>query len=400
MPNDRRALIVAGAGGPEEAINAVLARFEFRAAERASALAEAVPRLRGEHFDIVIVAFDRLSDADVALLEREIRREGSAFVIGMAPEAKPDTVLRALRAGVHEFVTSPPTATELSAAVDRLTRRRSATTRSGLTISTYSAKGGLGVTSLAVNVGYALSHVQQGSRVVIADFVMVGGDVRVMLDLKPTYDVGDLAMKVDRLDSDLLLSLLTQHDGGVWALPSSDNPEVQDLIDAGTAATILGQLRTHFSYVVVDAEHALTERTLAALDASDRILLVTQLTVPALRSAQRTLQLFDRLHFGRQKVHVVANRFDAAEGIAMGDAEDVLGREIFWKLPNDYRDSSEALTRGVPVVQYAPDSVLGRSYRELAARITGAATVPDGGNGAAAQPGASRFGRLLRMRKK
>lgn len=398
MPNDRRALIVAEAAGPVDAVNAVLARFDFRPAEQASSLAAAMPRLRSEHVDLLLLPLEGLSPGDLAIVEREIRRDGSAFVVGTARQADPALVVSALRAGIHEFITSPADPKELAAAVDRLVRRRTAGPKQGLLLATYSAKGGLGSTSVAVNVGYGLARAQHDSRVVIADFVVLGGDVRVMLDLKPAYDVGDLAIKAHRLDADLLLSLLTQRDGGVWALPSSDNPEVQDLLDAGTATAILAQLRSHFGYVVVDTEHSLTERTIAALDAADRILLVTQMTVQALRSTRRTLQLFERLSYGGQKVLVIANRFNAAEGIAPADAEDVLGHQIFWKLPNDYHACAESLTRGVPVLVNAPDSALGRSYLQLAARLSGA--TPDAHGNGAGLNGASRLGRLLRLGRK
>jgi pilus assembly protein CpaE len=225
---------------------------------------------------------------------------------------------------------------------------------------------------------------------------VVGGDVRVVLDVKPAYDIGDLVMKVDRIDGDLLFSLLTQGPGGIWTLPSSDKPEVLELIDANAAATIIAQLRSNFGFVVIDTEHYLSERTLAALDAADKVVLVTQLSVPALRSTQRTLQLFDRLGYAADKIMVIVNRSDAASALSVSDAESVIGRPIMWKLPNDFRACADATTQGVPVLEYEPDSALSRSYANLATKLAGR-TVSEGLASNNGTDSDSRKGRLFRL---
>jgi len=184
--------------------------------------------------------------------------------------------------------------------------------------------------------------------VALADFVMGGGDVRVLLNLKPAYDVGDLAVKMDRVDEELLFSVLSTTTGGVWVLPASENEEVSDLLDATAAASILNHLRAHFS-VVVDCEHHMSDRTLAAFDAADRIVFVTQLIVPALRSTKRSLELCERLGYPDSKLFVVVNRHHSGDVLSLNDAKDVLGREVFWTIPNDYRAFADALTRGRPV---------------------------------------------------
>jgi Flp pilus assembly CpaE family ATPase len=101
---------------------------------------------------------------------------------------------------------------------------------------------------------------------------------------------------MDRVDEELLFSVLSATTGGVWVLPASENEEVSDLLDATAAASILNHLRAHFS-VVVDCEHHMSDRTLAAFDAADRIVFVTQLIVPALRSTKRSLELCERLGY-------------------------------------------------------------------------------------------------------
>ena len=366
----RRALIVSGAAGPQDIANAVLHRFGFAPAESALSLSDATTRLRAEHFDLVVIPLQGLDSMELSSLDRETRRRGT-FVIGTAVQSDSDLILRAMRSGINEFLTYPPDAKDFSGAVDRLMRRTHAEGKSGSAIAVYSAKGGLGSTSVAVNLAFALAKAHPEGHVALVDLVVGGGDLRVMLDLKPQYDMSDLVGKVDRLDADLLRSLLTPVAGGVWVLPSSESPESADALEATAVSTIIEQLRLHHAFTILDCEHALSDRTLAALDAADRVILVTQLNVPALRSTQRTLALCHRLGYADDKVHVVVNRHQATDAVSLADGSEVLGREIFFKIPNDYRTSAGALTKGVPVADFDASSHLAWSYDGLAGRMNG-----------------------------
>ena len=393
----RKALIVEGAAGPEDTVAAALARFGFGAATRAASFDAALRTLQGEPFDLVVVPLQGVESLQLAALEREIRSGRSAFVIGTAPEADSDLILRAMRAGIQEFLVAPPGVAEFSGAVDRLVRRGQTEHARGQLLAVYSSKGGLGNTSLAVNLAYGFAKNAPQARVAVADLVVTDGDVRVHLNLRPAYDMGDLVKKLDRIDADLLNSLLTPCSGGVWALPGPDSPELDDVLDASTTATVIEHLRTHFAFTVLDLEHHMSERTLAAMDAADRILLVTQLTVPSLRSTQRTLTLCRRLGYPSEKLLVVVNRYQSGEVLSLADAADVLKAEVFWKLPNDYRTAAAALMKGVPVPEYAPESKLAYSYAQLAARLGGVAA-PTGGE-TTVRP-SSRLRQMLGMKKK
>lgn len=394
----RRALIVAGAAGPVEQAEEVLARFGFAESEQAPSLAAAIEHMHASNFDLVIVPLGDMDAVHHASLDLEIHKSPSTFFIGTAPKPDPDLILRAMRTGVHEFLVFPPDPKELAAAVDRLMRRNRSEQRRGMVFAVYSSKGGLGNTSIAVNLAHALARNHKASRVALADLVVSNGDVRVMLDLKPSYDMGSLVEKLDRVDAELLYSLLTPHAGGVWALPGPDNPEYEDVIDATTVTTIIDHLRAHFAFTVLDCEHHISERTLAALDAADRVLLNTQMTVPALRAAQRALSIFQRLGYPDDKVCIVVNRFQANDVLSTTDAVAVLKRDVFWKLPNDYRTSAAALTKGVPVAEYDASSKLANSYSQLAAKLGGTSS-GQRTNGHSEQ-GSSRLRKMLGISKR
>ena len=367
----RRALIAANAAGNPETVAGILARFGFTRTAQAEDREAALAQMREAHFDLVILPVDAITPAELVSLEREIRKDPNTSVIATAYAAEPDLIVRSMRAGVHEFLVNPPKPEELAGSVERLMRRSRNDTEQGNLIAVYSGKGGLGSTSIAVNLAQSFAAVQKDARVALVDLVVAGGDVRVFLNLKPSYDISHLIAKGSQVDAELLNSVLTPCPGGVWALPTGDSPEDQDMFDSAAIGSILSLLRQHFAVTVVDCEHHLSEATLTALDAADRIVLVTQLTVPALRSTQRSLAVCRRLGYDESKLCVVINRYQSADVLPVKDAEDLLQAQIYWKLPNDYRLSAASLTRGVPVTTEDPNSKLSRSYADLVKKLSG-----------------------------
>ena len=352
--------------------------------------------MREEHFDLVVIPVEAISPADLISVEREARRDPTTLVIATAPAPDPDLILRVMRAGVHEFLVYPPKQEDLAGAVERLMRRGHSEAERGELIAVYSGKGGLGGTSIAVNLAQALGAQKTDSRVALLDLVVTGGDVRVFLNLKPAYDLSHLIAKGSQVDTELLNSVLTPVQGGVWALPTGDTPEDEELFDTAAVNSILGLLRSQFGYTVVDCEHHLSEATLTALDAAGRIVLVTQLTVPALRSTQRSLAVCRRLGYEESKLCVVVNRYQSGDVLPVKDAEDLLQAPIFYRLPNDYRLSAESLTQGVPVIVQDPNSRLAKAYGELARKLSGTTS---GSFSRSTPSGGSRLRRLFGAEK-
>jgi pilus assembly protein CpaE len=389
----KSALIVGESSGTIDSMSVVLKRFGFGTPDVAPELDGSSERLTSTHYDLVFVPVHDLDQARVSALESAIREAPSTSFIGTAPKADPDVILRAMRSGVHEFLVTPPDAGELAVAVDRLTRRQQGDVRRGAVFAVYGSKGGLGNTTLAVNLAHALAHNNPSSRVALADLVISSGDVRVLLNLKPLYDIGSVAQKLDRLDADLLNSLLTRSGDGVWVLPGTEDPELDDVLDAAAVSAIIEELRSNFSFTVLDCEHHLSERTLAALDAADKIILNTQLAVPAMRAAQQAIQICERLGYPDDKLFIVVNRHQSTDVLTAADAASLLRRDIEWKLPNDYQTAAAALMKGLPVVQHDASSKLAWSYSQLAAKLGGGTPAHHAnGNGSA-----SRGSRLRRM---
>lgn len=399
-PRSARPVLLCGlVPAPEGGAAVMLARAGYGIPERAPSLEVAAARLARERFDLVIVPLDATSTALEGTCAAA--HAAGASVLGVAPGMEAATLLRAMRAGVQECLALPYVPEELAAALERLERRAAGGATSGVAIAAYSAKGGMGTTTVAANLAHAYARNNPRARAAVADLVVSGGDVAVQLDMQPPYDIGTLAGKIASLDAELLRSVVAerkvteQAQGQTprsWVLAASERPEVTELVDGTAAGAIVGQLRSDFDFVVLDCEHHVSDRSLAALDAADKVVLVTQLGLAPLRSAQRSLALFDRLGYPRERVHVVVNRHQSGDVLSLNDAKRVLGVESLATLPNDFRLCADALAKGLSVVEFAPESALARAYLELAATFGGAA--PE------APVAAARFGRFLSLGKR
>lgn len=335
--------------------------------------------------------------AAFAAFAAELRRQPGVRAIGVASVKDADTVLAAMRAGVHEFVVLPADADALREAIQRVMLLGGPAPSRGRIYTVYSAKGGLGGSTLSLSLAWTLAQRPDGARVALVDFTTTGAGVRVMLDLTPVYDLGSIASRTTALDREFIRSCMVSHASGVEVLAAAEELDATEPLNAETAARVLEVLRREFDFVVVDVDHHFADQTIAALDLADRVLLVSQLDVSALRSAQRTLGIFTRLGYAREKVAVVVNRRTDRDRIALEDAEQVLGRKVDMSVPNDYASCADAITFGRFVQEHAPHSPLVDGVAAMAAMLTGEAVIATASTPAATS-GGSRLARLFARR--
>jgi pilus assembly protein CpaE len=367
----RSALLVSDAQGKDQTLEQQLQRHGYSRVQYSPSIAQALVSLEQQPVDLLVVAIDGVEEAQLAVIDRMNRRERGPGIIATGESTDPALMLRAMRAGIQEFLVRPIEAVELSAALERLARRTASLVTDGQVFAVFGSKGGVGTSTVAVNLAHALTLVHPGAQVAVADFALPGGDVRLLLNVRPPYDLADIAGKIDRIDADLLHSVMVSARDRLWVLAAPERPEADEELDANVSATVVRQMRSAFNFSVLDCEHRLNDRSLAALDAADRIILLTELKVPALRAAQRMITVFRRLGYPNEKLGVVVNRYQSEDVVSPGEAAEVLKTEIFFRLPNDYPTCSRASTDGVPVAVHAPQSKLAAAYRQLASRISG-----------------------------
>ena len=236
--------------------------------------------------------------------------------------------------------------------------------------------GGVGCTSLAINLACVLAQ-NERNHVAIIDLDLALGDADVWLDIIPDYTIQDVAENINRLDYALLKRSLTKHECGAFLLPRPVQMDAGVSFSPEQLRRMIALLRATFTHLVIDLSKSYSPLDQAAMEASNSILLTTQLDLPCLRNVVRLLQYFDHQDKLAEKVKVMVNRLGLQDAqISLNKALETIGRDVFWRIPNDYGTMVESRNNGVPLVTYAPKSKLTKEIERLAYALDGS-TAPD-----------------------
>lgn len=361
-----------------------------------SDMGEASLELAARHPDVLIVEItEAKATRGRGMAAKTIDQLAKALpdtaLIATGPRLSAEFVIEVIRAGALEFLSRPVEAPDLLAAVEKVARFRrggAPVKKAGQITSVFSTKGGLGVTTVAINLVVCLAERTSGSTLLV-ELDARQSDIATFLDLRPTYSVLDALDNLERMDESFLRGLLVRHASGLWVLPGPSRIErVQlkaDHVQAG-----LEIFRTHFDHVVLDLRHDVDPGCIAGLEASDTILFLTSLNVSALRSGAAGIAALRHLGLDLQRVRTVVMREDTGEDVTVKHARDTLGLPIYWKTPSDYAAVVTSINSGRPVVSAAPKSRIAKNLRQLADALPGGAR-------SATEADASRAGALLRL---
>ncbi len=315
---------------------------------------------------LVIVDLDSMADHVLESIQI-FRQQGGRSVIAVACEQlSSERLLRAMRLGASDYLSLTPTLEEFSALLGRFigVTGQVGLGRRGQMVAVLSNKGGVGTTMVAINTAAALAHQLPGA-VAVVDLVLQRGDLSVFLDVPTTYTVVNLVTELERADPSYLKSVLPRHRSGMHVVSAPYAPEEAELVTPVQVGRLLQRLATTFEAVVVDAGNEVNDRNLPALDAADRILLVTLPNLPSIRNTKRTLELFERLKYDPSKVVVVVNRFNAKEKLTQREMEEALGRPVQAQIPNDYATVMQAINLGTVARLVQPKGTLATAFDQL-----------------------------------
>ena len=331
--------------------------------------------------DLVVVALDADHGKALQLIQQITTEIPGLPILAVSSRGDGQSILQALRAGAKEFRTAPVVLEELLTAMQRLRAGRvnadgvpvsnGQANNQSLVLSVIGARGGVGSTSRAVNIGCNLAQ-DPNNNVALIDLDLALGDADVALDLIPDYTLADVAMNIDRLDMTFLRRSLCKHACGLSVLPHPVQMEDIALIHEDHLGRVIGLLRASYSQLIFDLSKRFTPTDLTAMRMSDVILLVCQLELTSLRNSVRMLHTFSQDEALADKVRVVCNRVGADEGeISLKKAEETIGKTIFWQVPNDFKAMMGSRNNGEPLLQHAPRSKAQLSLVALANSLTG-----------------------------
>lgn len=282
-----------------------------------------------------------------------------------------NTIIKALRLGAKEFLPKPVLREDLVRVLSMLASisPENEVSQSKI-ITVYSNKGGIGKTTIAVNLAAELAKVTK-DKVALVDLNLQLGDISTFLNLNPPFDVNYVIRRlIDKEENILIKGFEKYKDLSLYVLSDPSYIEQSESITTQQITTLFSALKKVFPYIVVDMSSNIDPISLKILDSSDWIMFTTIVNIPAIRNAQRCLNLFRSRKYPSNKVKIVINRYMENDEIKIEDIENTLGESVYWKIPNNYFTIMEAINKGVSISEVNAESNIGNSFRDFAAKVS------------------------------
>lgn len=335
-----------------------------------SEIFEILSNISGKSLFIVDLSTNKQKKLDLML--KISQQCANCKILALSDNPSVDLIIQIMRSGAREFLPVPIIKNEFFDAINKIITQFEEPKKINKCkiISVFSNKGGIGKTSLAANLALELSKITK-ENVALIDMNFQMGDITTFLDLKPSFNISYMLENIDKINETFLLSTLERYkNSSLYILADPPYFKQADTIHPKQITKLFNTLKDTFSYIIVDAEASFDGKNIAALDNSDIILLVSVANLPALRNTQRCLELFDKLGYDKDKTKIIINRYMENDEIKEKDIENVLSKQIYWKIPNNYFAIMSAINKGVPVGALNNSTNIAQSYRDLAQHIS------------------------------
>lgn len=321
-----------------------------------------------------VLFVDVFSDFEKALNIIQLLKEknNSLYIVAISNKTTTDNIIKVLRAGAKDFITKPIIQTEFDNLLVEIKKVYSTVDakNSCKIISTFSNKGGIGKTSIAVNLALEIAQMSK-EKVALLDLNLQLGDVSTFLDMTPSFAMDYIADNINHLSGDDLLKSMTRYKNtSLYVIADPLSIDKSKEISANQIEAILNALKKTFSYVIIDIGTNIDSKTITALNYSDLILLIAIVNLPAIRSTQRCMDLFKQLGYSNDKIKLVLNRYMENEDIKASDIEEVVNQKVYWKIPNNYLTMMSAINKGVPVSEINSEANISLNYKDFASKLT------------------------------
>jgi len=322
--------------------------------------------------DLLIIEIGEDLQKDFMIIHSKLNSGEAGDVFVTSSRTEPEVLIQALRSGIKEFLPQPLNPEEVKTALKKFRDKKLNITLSrgrGKIIDLVGSKGGVGTTTIAVNLATGLHELKGAPSVVLVDMNPLLGEIPLFLNIKASFDWGELVKNINRVDSTFLMSILASHPSGIYVLPAATAFDGV-LATAEVIEKLLSLMLTAFDYVIIDSGKHLNNTSLKVLKHSDLVLLVSILDLACLTNARRLLKTFQDIGFPKkEKTEIIINRFQKKSMISQEEAVKSLNKKIYWLLPNDYRTTMSAINQGKPISMIDPKSELARNFVKLATMV-------------------------------
>jgi len=322
--------------------------------------------------DLLIFELGNDAENEFQHIRSLLNSDAAAEVFLISENSDPAVLMQAIKTGAKEFFTLPLKEKEVRQALKELKKKIKRANRKnspeiGQIISVVGSKGGIGTTTVAVNLAVNLAQKKSVQSVALIDMNMMFGEIPLFLEIKPGYHWGEIVKNISRLDSTFLMNTLSKHSSGIHILPSPGSLNGSASSAPEMMGHLVGFMQKLFDFVIIDAGQSANEISLKVLEMSDNILLMSLLSLPCLSNTNKLLQSISDLGFlPEERIRIVINRYLTKSEISLQDAEESIHKKIFWTIPNDYSTTMTAINNGKPLSEIAAKAQITRNLNDLA----------------------------------
>jgi pilus assembly protein CpaE len=329
--------------------------------------------------DVVLLDFSRDAEMFFAFGAQVKRIRPATKLIAVSAVSPPShqLMLEAMRVGVQDFLPKPVSTEALKQMLSRFVEESGTDQTPSLDklIVVMGSKGGVGATTVAVNLGVQLSTFAR-KRVALLDFARPLGNVHLLLDLHPRFGVRDAVDNLERLDSHFFAGLLTQHKTKLQILAGATQPEEWQSISASPLERVINVAQNNFDMVLLDMGSQFGTEWSPILKMARMILIVAEANVPSLWTLQRRLVALTGFGIEPERARIIVNRWHKGDEEVMRGIQKDISRPVFACIPNDFRKASAAVNLGMPLLENHHNNGLSIRYRQIAAEIAGVDSGP------------------------
>ena len=351
---------------------------EFEAVGQAGTGEEALAQAKILNPDVILMDINMPGMDGIAATERLSVESPETSIIIMSVQGEQEYLRRAMMAGAKNYLTKPFTGDELIHAVKDAYSRdqkvrdarklKSGDKVPGKIISIFAGKGGIGKTTLAVNLAMALAS-RPDIKVAVVDLNVQFGDVALTLNVFPRSTIADIVAEKGQLEDRMLAAYMTVYNDRLHVLAAPLRPEQAEKVTGKLVGGVLQQLRNSYDFIIVDTVASFSELTIAALDASDKVLVLTALDLPTVKNTKLALEILQSLGYEDEKTLLVLNRATPEGGIDAKEVETSLKKSFAVSIPTDSKTVTSSINKGVPFVVANPSTPVAQRMMAMAALV-------------------------------
>lgn len=325
--------------------------------------------------DLLIIELNKDYESHLNKINFFLDKTEDTEIFIVSEKSDPEILIKALRLGIKEFFPFPLQPNAIEDALNRFKERQAKSEQKkhgtpGKILSVVGSKGGVGTTTIAVNLATTIASRQKTPSVALLDMNIIFGEIPIFLDMSPKHHWGDITKNIERLDEFFLSNILSAHPTGVQILPSPRYLDSQPSPTPPIMETLLELMKRNYDYIIIDLGQSMNDTALKILKMSELVHIVAIQSLPCLSNTNRLIK--SMVEFGfveKEKINIVLNRYFKKGVIPLDSVEKGIGEKLTWIIPNDYSTTMSAINSGKPLIDVSPRSKIVKSFDDYVGKI-------------------------------